>query len=75
MFKFKPGDLVRIRDDLVINGMQISGSAALIVGFENEENVPKDLHELLNREIPYIIICNEIETYVWEEEIEEMEER
>ena len=50
----------------------MTGCTALIVGLETDL-IPKDLHETLNREIPYIIIVDEIETYVWEEEIELLE--
>lgn len=72
MLKFKPGDLVRIVGNVTIDRKSMTGRTALVIGLETDM-VPKDLHESLNREIPYVIIVNEIETYVWEEEIELLE--
>lgn len=72
MLKFKPGDLVRIVGNVTIDRKNMTGCTALVVDFETNL-IPKDLRETLNREIPYIIIVNEIETYVWEEEIELLE--
>jgi hypothetical protein len=70
MFRFKPGDLVKVKGDVMIERINLSGSSALVTGFEHD-NMTKDLHEVLNREIPYIIICGGIETYAWDEELEE----
>ncbi len=72
MLKFKPGDLVKITGSVTIDRKNMAGSVALIVGLETDM-IPKDLRETLNREVPYIIVVNEIETYVWEEEIELLE--
>lgn len=69
MLKFKPGDLVRITGDVIIDGKCLTNFTALIIGLETDL-ISKDLQETLNREIPYVIIVNETETYVWEEEIE-----
>lgn len=73
MLKFKPGDLVRIVGNVTIDRKNMTGCTALIIGLETDL-IPKDLHKVLNREIPYIIIVNEIETYVWEDEIELLED-
>lgn len=73
MLKFKPGDLVRIKTDVTIEGKELLGSAALVVGLEYEI-VPKDLRESLNREVSYVIIVNDLQTYVWEDEIEQLED-
>lgn len=72
MLKFKSGDLVKITGSVTIDRKNMAGSVALIVGLETDM-IPKDLRETLNREVPYIIVVNEIETYVWEEEIELLE--
>ncbi len=72
MLKFKPGDLVWIKNDVKVDGKKMRGSIGLVIGLETEF-LPKDLRETLNREVPYIIVVNEIETYVWEEEIELLE--
>jgi hypothetical protein len=72
LLKFKPGDLVKITGSVTIDRKNMAGSVALIVGLETDM-IPKDLRETLNREVPYIIVVNEIETYVWEEEIELLE--
>ena len=72
MLKFKPGDLVKITGSVTIDRKNMAGSVALIVGLETDM-IPKDLRETLNREVPYVIVVNEIETYVWEEEIELLE--
>ncbi len=73
MLKFKPGDLVRIKNDVKVDGKKMRGSIGLVIGLETEF-LPKDLHESLNREIPYIIVINEMQTYVWEEEVELLED-
>ena len=70
MFRFKPGDLVKVKGDVSVQRRSLSGSIAMVIGLEHSDAVPKDLHEVLNREIPYIIVCEGIETYVWDEELE-----